>query len=77
MKTKWAVNGFGNSGFISCLAYSHEQNTLTKTNRGVVTGFLNMQQRQNLADCFHWNDDHFYIYYTIPKIVRSTYEESV
>jgi hypothetical protein len=75
MKSKWAVNGFGNTGSISNIVYLRKSNTFIKEMN--MYRYKNDLQRQNLIDCFHWLDNAFYIYYTVPKIIRRSYEESI
>ena len=77
MKSRWAVNGFGSTGYISCLSYLRDEDTFTRYGEKSYPSFKNNKQRQELIDCFHWADDHFYIYYTVPKIIRRSYEESI
>lgn len=79
MRSRWAVNGFGSSGYVSCLTYLRDEDTFTRYEEKSyrTRAFKDREQRQNLIDCFHWLDEHFYIYYTVPKIIRRSYEESI
>lgn len=77
MRSRWVINGFGTRGIISCFYYSRELDELIAA-QSLYPRWKSDVQKKRLADCFHWLDNAFYIYYTVPKITRrSEHEESI